>query len=174
LIEAFLSRFSQELGKPLQRVSPEAKKILLEYPWPGNVRELQSMLRKALLNMTGPILMPEFLPEELRAPEPGKSGGNHSPVGTDAHGRDLGLFLDQRMAANSENIYAEAVEFMERHVVTRVLQTTGGNQSKAAKMLGITRGSLRNKTHALGIKIDQVVTPGEHEETQEDQAQEQE
>jgi two-component system nitrogen regulation response regulator GlnG len=38
------------------------------------------------------------------------------------------------------------------------LQTTAGNQSKAAKILGITRGSLRNKTHTLGIKIDQVVS----------------
>jgi two-component system nitrogen regulation response regulator GlnG len=45
-------------------------------------------------------------------------------------------------------------------VVTRVLQTTAGNQSKAAKMLGITRGSLRNKTQALGITIGQVITPG--------------
>src|SRR5438045_4778379 len=68
LIEAFLSRYSQELGKALQRVSPEALKILVEYSWPGNVRELQSMLRKALLNMTGSVLVPEFLPEEVRAP----------------------------------------------------------------------------------------------------------
>src|SRR5438045_1087434 len=68
LIEAFLSRYSQELGKTLQRVSPEALKTLVEYAWPGNVRELQSMLRKALLNLTGPVLVPEFLPEEIRSP----------------------------------------------------------------------------------------------------------
>src|SRR5688572_5235931 len=67
LIEAFLSRYAQELNKPLQRVSPEALKILLEYPWPGNVRELQSMLRKALLNTTGPVLVPEFLPDEVKS-----------------------------------------------------------------------------------------------------------
>src|SRR5439155_26040344 len=54
LIEAFLGRYSRELGKQLQRVSPEALKILVEYSWPGNVRELQSMLRKALLNLIGP------------------------------------------------------------------------------------------------------------------------
>src|SRR6476646_4476707 len=66
LIEAFLSRFSHELNKPLQRVSPEALKTLVEYSWPGNVRELQSVLRKSLLNTTGPVLMSEFLPEEIR------------------------------------------------------------------------------------------------------------
>src|SRR5262245_61921849 len=168
LIEAFLSRFSQELNKPLQRVSPEALKILVEYPWPGNVRELQSMLRKALLNLTGPVLVPEFLPEEIRAPaivpgaEPSGGGGDGLPS-------DLAGLVKSRLSGGSENLYAEALEFMERYLVTRVLQTTAGNQSKAAKVLGITRGSLRNKTHALGIKIGQVVSAGgEAEEELED------
>ena len=49
------------------------------------------------------------------------------------------------------------LEMMERYVVTRVLRITSANQSKAAQMLGITRGSLRNKIHSLGISIDQVV-----------------
>jgi DNA-binding NtrC family response regulator len=161
LIEAFLSRYSQELGKPLQRVSPDAMKALLEYSWPGNVRELQSVLRKALLNLTGPVLLPDFLPEELRAgKQTFRSNGGAGAASNDSLGRDLGPFLDERLGAGSENLYAESVEFLERYVVTRVLQLTSGNQSKAAKILGITRGSLRNKTHALGIKIDQVVTPG--------------
>jgi len=164
LIEAFLSRYSQELGKQLQRVSPEALKILVEYPWPGNVRELQSMLRKALLNLTGPVLIPEFLPEEIRnysgSPAAGAAGGTSG----DGIASDLTGLVSSRLQSGSENLYGEALEFMERYVVTRVLQTTGGNQSKAAKILGITRGSLRNKTHALGIKIGQVVSTGETEE----------
>ena len=72
--------------------------------------------------------------------------------------------MTSRLQGNSENLYAEALEFMERYLVTRVLQTTAGNESKAAKILGITRGSLRNKTHALGIKIGQVVSTGEADE----------
>jgi DNA-binding NtrC family response regulator len=160
LIEAFLSRLSQELGKSLQRVSPEALKILVEYPWPGNVRELQSMLRKALLNLSGPVLVPEFLPEEVRhgaaapTPDAGGASGNGLPS-------DLSTLLRSQLNSGSENLYAEALEFMERYLITSVLQTTGGNQSKAAKILGITRGSLRNKTHALGIKIGQVVSSGD-------------
>jgi DNA-binding NtrC family response regulator len=165
LIEAFLTRFSQELNKPLQRVSPEALKILVEYGWPGNVREMQSMLRKALLNLTGPVLVPEFLPEEIRAPAAVSSGGESSGGAGGGLPSDLFGLVKSRLAGNSENLYAEALEFMERFVVTRVLQTTAGNQSKAAKILGITRGSLRNKTHALGIKIGQVVsTAGEGDE----------
>jgi two-component system nitrogen regulation response regulator GlnG len=170
LIEAFLTRYSHELNKPLQRVSPDALKLLVEYTWPGNVRELQSMLRKALLNLTGPVLIPEFLPDEIRAP--GRQRGNGAAAsarGDDALPCDLCEFLDGRLGASSSNVYAESVEFMERYVVTRVLQNTGGNQSKAAKLLGITRGSLRNKTLALGIKIGQVVSseaegePGEND-----------
>jgi two-component system nitrogen regulation response regulator GlnG len=160
LIAAFLSRYSQELGKPVQRVSPEALKILVEYNWPGNVRELQSMLRKALLNLTGPVLVPEFLPDEVRM-GPGPIAADAAAGGSDGLPSDLAGLTKSRLSTNSENLYAEALEFMERYVVTRVLQTTAGNQSKAAKILGITRGSLRNKTHSLGIKIGQVVSTGE-------------
>ena len=163
LIKTFLSRLSQELGKPLQHVSPEALKILLDHTWPGNIRELQSVLRKTLLNMTGPVLVPEFLPAEVRSPGKVREVPDSGMSEDQAASRDLGRFLDGQLASGSENIYAEAIEFMERYVVTRVLQTTGGNQSKAAKMLGITRGSLRNKTHTLGIKIDQVVSSADAE-----------
>jgi DNA-binding NtrC family response regulator len=170
LIEVFLARYSQSLNKPLQLVSPEAMQALLDYSWPGNVRELQSVLRKALLNMTGPVLVPEFLPAEVRppvaalplslpnlgdatAPAPGNANGNGAlPFNLEA-------FLAERMASSSDKLYSEAIAFVDRFVLTRVLQATGGNQSKAAKILGITRGSLRNKTQALGIRIDQVVSP---------------
>ena len=167
LIEAFLSRYSQELNKPLQRVSPEALKILVEYAWPGNVRELQSMLRKALLNLTGSVLVPEFLPEELRLGPPVGSLADSTGAAGNGDGlpSDLASLVKSRLGGGSENLYAEALEFMERFVVTRVLQQTAGNQSKAAKILGITRGSLRNKTHALGIRIGQVVSTGDDDET---------
>ena len=170
LIDNFLGKFSRELGKSLQRVSPDALKILTEYNWPGNVREMQSVLKKALLNMTGPILMPEFLPEEILESGPASSsipGGRDSVSSSDLT-QDLAPFLDERLARGSESVYAEAVEFMERYVVTRVLQTTGGNQSQAARILGITRGSLRNKTQSLGIKIGQVVTTGEADDLEDE------
>jgi two-component system nitrogen regulation response regulator GlnG len=70
-------------------------------------------------------------------------------------------FIEQRLAGGSENLYAESLEEMERHLLTRVLQETKGNQSQAAQKLGITRGSLRNKLRTLGIAIEQVVTDGD-------------
>ncbi len=163
LIESYLARYSVELEKPLQRVAPDAIRVLLEYPWPGNIRELQSALRKALLNLSGPVLLPEFLPDEVRAGDRSAKGGTSTSSSEKGTDRDLGAMLESRIAAQSENVYAEAVEFMERYVVTKVLQLTAGNQSKAAKMLGITRGSLRNKTSSLGIKFDHVITAGDSE-----------
>jgi two-component system nitrogen regulation response regulator GlnG len=131
------------------------------------VRELQSVLRKSLLNTTGPVLMSEFLPDEIRTGASSVNGAVMSSEGLASS--DLAQLVHSRLNS-SENLYGEALEFMERYVVTRVLQTTGGNQSKAAKILGITRGSLRNKTHALGIKIGQVVSSGEPEEEPEEAA----
>ena len=74
---------------------------------------------------------------------------------------DLESFVNSRIEAGSKNLYAETLEVMERHLLARVLRETGGNQSKAAEQLGITRGSLRNKLKTLGIWIGQVVATGE-------------
>ena len=63
------------------------------------------------------------------------------------------------IAGAGSNSTAEAIDFMNRYVVTRVLKTAGGNQSRAAKMLGITRGSLRSKTQAIGLKIYDLLPP---------------
>ena len=66
-------------------------------------------------------------------------------------------FLDDRLHAASEHLYDEALQRLERQVLTHVLRHTAGNQLRAAKILGITRGSLRNKIRDLGIHIDRTV-----------------
>jgi len=77
--------------------------------------------------------------------------------GDDSSGTDLRHFVDERLENGSTDLYAEALEFMERYVVTRVLRVCDGNQSKAARMLGITRGCLRSKVRALKVSIDTLV-----------------
>src|SRR5262249_19643748 len=63
LVRHFLRRFSRELGREVQDVSPEALERLGGYSWPGNIRELQSVLKQALLQASGTVLLPAFLPE---------------------------------------------------------------------------------------------------------------
>lgn len=152
LTELFVGRFAREMNKEVHGVAPEAMKLLAEHPWPGNVRELQSVLKKAILQATGPMILPEFLPEELR----GAARARPHPA-AEPPASQLECLIDQRLRADATGLYAEALAAMESYLLTRVLRFTQGNQSKAAQILGITRGSLRNKIQALGISIGQVV-----------------
>ncbi|MHB1034167.1 MAG: sigma-54-dependent transcriptional regulator [Pirellulales bacterium] len=153
LLEHFLARLGRELGKELHGISSEALQLLVEYRWPGNVREMQSALKYALLHTSGSALMADCLPAEIRA---GRKARPISP-GEEGAESDLGQFVQERLQAGSHDLYAETLAMMERYVLTHVLQRTGGNQSTAAKILGITRGSLRNKIRAFGISIGHVV-----------------
>jgi two-component system nitrogen regulation response regulator GlnG len=153
LVAHFLRSFSRELGKEVQGVSPEAMSLLEAYSWPGNVRELQSTMKHALLYMTGPVLLPDHLPEAIH--------GNHlSAASTSETGKGPAPLLElihQRMRSGSENVYEEVIENVERHLFREVLQHTSGNQSQAAQMLGISRPTLRAKLAKLGLVIERNV-----------------
>jgi two-component system, NtrC family, nitrogen regulation response regulator GlnG len=149
LVDHFLRRFSPELGKEVDRIAPEALEVLRRHPWPGNIRELQSVLKQALLRAQGPVLLADFLPASVR--------GEEEPAGTSPAPFDWEGFLDDRLRAGSQDLYAESLAVMERSLLTRVLRDTGGNQVQAAKLLGITRGSLRTKIRTLGIQIGRSV-----------------
>jgi two-component system nitrogen regulation response regulator GlnG len=150
LVEHYVRRFGRELGKDMQRVTPEAMEVLRRYSWPGNVRELQSVLKQALLQATGTVLIPDFLPATVRHPEVVER-----PATVD--GGDWGQFIQDRLRDGSEHLYAETLELMERQLLTAVLRQTQGNQVQAARILGITRGSLRTKIRSLGISIERAI-----------------
>ncbi len=154
LLEHFLGRFTVDFGKDVQGVSPEALDMLLQYPWPGNVRELQNVLKQAILHTSGPVLRLEFLPSSVR-----ESRSASGPAGESEAERvaDWSRFIQEQLDAGSENLYDEALAVVERYLLTSVLRHTGGNRLQAAKILGMTRGTLRNKIKSLGISIEQVV-----------------
>ncbi|MEZ6071289.1 MAG: sigma-54 dependent transcriptional regulator [Pirellulales bacterium] len=163
LLEYFLGRFNRALNKKITGIAPNAIELLQSYDWPGNVRELQSVLRKAMLMATGPVLVPECFPREIVCDDrPARSVVTRTSSST-----DLARFVDQQEAAGSEDLYAETLEWMERYLLTRILQQHEGNQSKAAAQLGITRGSLRHKIKTLNISINQVVSADDEEEENE-------
>src|SRR5258708_23784128 len=151
----YLRRFSREMGKDVQTVAPEARDLLRQYGWPGNVRELQSVLKQALVQAVGTILLPDFLPAFLREKDRAADVILHSAKGKIGNGGEgfanLAPLVEERLQTGSDNLYEEMLRRMERILLTRVLQHTGGNQLQAAKILGITRGSLRTKLRDLGI-----------------------
>jgi two-component system nitrogen regulation response regulator GlnG len=159
LLDHFLKRFNVQLGKNITGISPEALQLLENYSWPGNIRELQGAVRRAMLMATGPTIVPELLPKEIVENLPQTTAARR--VSDDPLAVDLAGFVDERLAADSDNLYQESLHMLERYLLTRVLRETQGNQSKAARRLGITRGSLRNKMRDLGIQVGQVVEPGE-------------
>jgi two-component system nitrogen regulation response regulator GlnG len=155
LIDHFLKSFGQELGKPVVEVPAETAAALREYPWPGNVRELQSVLKQSLLRMSGSVLLSAFLPPHVLRTS-SQDGEVVEPAAL-AGVFDWDQFVGERIRLGSESLYAESLDRMEREVLVRVLRHTSGNQLQAARLLGITRGSLRNKIRALGISIARSV-----------------
>ncbi len=156
LLENYLALFSRELRKDVHGIANEAMKILTRYSWPGNVRELQNVLKQTLLRSAGPVILPDFIPDRVRHLEATATTSTPEGSSRDA-ATDLKLFVQARMSSNSTSLYAETLEFMDRYLVTHVLRACGGNQSKAARLLGITRGCLRSKVKALGVSIDTTV-----------------
>jgi two-component system nitrogen regulation response regulator GlnG len=159
LVNHYVRRYGRELGKEVRTVAPETLEALRRHSWPGNVRELQSVLLTAVLHAAGPVLLPEFLP-----PVVGWSGD----YGTTAEGRpaaplDFERFIDARLEQGSQDLYAEAIQRLERALLPRVVRHTNGNQLRAAKILGITRGSLRAKLRGLGLRIDRNVAGGDED-----------
>jgi two-component system nitrogen regulation response regulator GlnG len=157
LVDHYLKRYSKELGKEVAQLAPEALGLLQRYSWPGNVRELQSVLKQAILQASGPVLLPEFLPPALRgtadtAP-PFAAAGNDGIAE-----QDLTRFIHDRLQAQSTDLFAEFHALTERHLFVQVLRHTGGNQSQAARILGITRNTMRAKLAALGLSIERTTS----------------
>jgi len=155
LANFFLRHFRSELDKPVRTIAPEAMSLLEGYAWPGNVRELQNVLRRALLQATGPVLVADFLPPTLRAAgltrDATRIGGSLAP---------LERLIDERLRSGATEIYDEVQAELDRHLIMRVLAHTRGNQHQAARILGLSRNTLRGKIRALGIHIDRIVSAG--------------
>lgn len=156
LVQFYLRRGSRELGREVREVSPEAMARLRGYSWPGNVRELQSVLKQALLHIRGPVLLPEFLPELTE--EPAKPTAS---VASQGSGFDPEAFLRRRLGPDSRDLYAEIHRELDRLMLPRVLEHTGGNQARAALLLGISRRTLRTRLGELGFQVTRTVGAGE-------------
>ncbi len=115
LAEHFLRKLAGEIGLPPQRFSPEALDLLKSWSWPGNVRELENVVERAVALTHHPIITPDCLPSQLRA-------GPAEP-------------------ACAPGPFATVNEVVWGHV-QRVLQQLGGNQTRAARVLGISRRTL--------------------------------
>jgi DNA-binding NtrC family response regulator len=150
LAHHFLFTFNRELGLTYHGFDPETLAILQEYSWPGNVRELQGVVKETMLRGAGPLLMPNVLPPQLRAPQA-------PPEDLSSAGLDVARLIDDLVRRGEKDLYDKVVQVVERGLLTRVLQETKGHLGQASERLGLNRSTLRYKLRDLGLSVERVV-----------------
>jgi len=186
LVSHFIQRIahvsSAQQGQGPPRVSSAALQLLKEYDWPGNIAELKSVLQGVLTESRGAILASDALRLFLQASSSTDSrsvaeltNSQTTPAAVQATSTnkfevgqvwDLKAFVDEQVALGTERLYEQAVERLDSQLLKLVLEHTSGNRVKAAKLLGITRTSLRRKMNnglltELGTDPSDDLRPGD-------------
>ncbi|MDA9859546.1 sigma-54 dependent transcriptional regulator [Rubripirellula sp.] len=155
LASYFLKRFAKQLDKEVTGFAAEAIDVINAYSWPGNVRELQSAVKHSLLEATGPVIVPAYLPDSVRD----KSSTTNLPSETiSTIGFDFAAMTRELLAAGSDDIHHQLTSIAEKEIFAEVLNHTDGNLTQAAKRLGITRTTLRSRLESLGMSLDKSAT----------------
>ncbi|MFQ5428278.1 MAG: sigma-54-dependent transcriptional regulator [Thermodesulfobacteriota bacterium] len=143
LAEYFLEKFCAEFRCGPRTLSPGALEALRHYRWPGNVRELENVIRRAVL-LSSTV---EILPCDLNITAGERRGDSLENI----IATRLKPFVEKTDMKGRQDIYDLIMPFMERPLLRLVLERAGGNQLRAAEVLGINRNTLRKKIRLLGI-----------------------
>ena len=138
LLHHFMHRMAENQGTPVPGIAPETVQLLQLYGWPGNVRELANAIERAVILCRGNVLQPSAF-DQLREPGgsvtlPAAAVPSGAEAGTSSAAEPLPFDLDE----------------IERRAIVRALAATGGNRTRAAKLLGISERTLRNKLNSPG------------------------
>jgi nitrogen regulation protein NR(I) len=142
LVQHFLAKFNERLKKKVEGLEPETMETLVAYPWPGNIRELENVIERAVLFCDTQKLHPSDLPPEIR--------GIPAMANVPLPEADLQAALAGE-GGLKEHVKV-AMSRLERELVSRALQQTGGNVTHAARLLKISRKGLQLKMKELGLR----------------------
>ncbi|HEU5260974.1 MAG TPA: sigma-54 dependent transcriptional regulator [Gemmatimonadales bacterium] len=145
LAEHFLRAFNAKYGKVVREISPTAQDLMRSYPWPGNVRELSHVIERAVLWSRGPALDVEHL--SLTSPLGAGSADEALPL------RDTVSEGEAGAAAARGALPSQGVDLArwEKSIIEQAMREAGGNQTKAAQRLGISRDTLRYRLKKFGL-----------------------
>jgi len=146
LADRFLAQFSAKYGRTIRHIDPAARELLLAYPWPGNVRELSHVIERGVLWSRGPALAAEHLSLTSSSPAPDWRGEGV---------REEGASETRAPSTAGATPLAESdldLPQWERSMIERALREAGGNQTRAAQRLGISRDTLRYRLKKFGIR----------------------
>jgi len=129
MIESFIEKYCEENKKEKLEISKEAADVLMKYNYPGNVRELENIIERAVVLTRGKIITLNDLPMNVK-----------------------GFKEEKTLATLGKETLTEQVEAIEKQLIFDALQESGGNQTKAGKLLGLTERNLRYKLKKYNIK----------------------
>jgi two-component system nitrogen regulation response regulator GlnG len=156
LINYFLKKFAQSQGRAPRSIAPAAVDILKGFRWPGNVRELENVMQRAIVMAKGGVILPADLPPLLTsAPAPttpAVSAAAPAPAPQNAKAADISTVSRTLFEWARENSKLKVLPAVERELIIQALLETKGNQVQAAKILGITRATLRKRVEKFQIK----------------------
>ena len=152
LVNYFIEKMARELQRAPKSVATSVIKTLEKYHWPGNVRELENAIRRAHVMAKSDAILTSDLPPEI-------SGAGSSGVPAPSAGDIVGEATATDAAALARQLFQWAkrdpklkiIPAVERELVIQALKETNNNQVHAAKMLGITRATLRKRIDKFGI-----------------------
>jgi len=130
LVDHFIERFARESGKPIRGITPAAQKALMEFHWPGNVRELENIIERAVALSSREVIDVADIRLDLSPVKP-----SAAPAANAAAFPPEGLTLEQ----------------YEDEIIKEALRRTGGNKSQAARLLGLSRNTLRYRLAKMGV-----------------------
>ncbi|ATB33396.1 sigma-54-dependent transcriptional regulator [Melittangium boletus] len=146
----FVEKYNRKLNKKIEGITDDAMALLQAYNWPGNIRELENLIERVLLLADGPSITAKDLPEPVRQATTPPPAAPAAPA--DAPTSEGGLKDIVRMKA------AE----LEKDLISKALDETGGNVTRAAKLLQISRKSLQTKMKEFGLR-DMAIQDGRDE-----------
>ncbi|WP_395820004.1 nitrogen regulation protein NR(I) [Devosia sp.] len=154
LVQHFL-RAAQREGEPVKTISPDAVRLMQNYSWPGNVRELENLVRRLSALYADESISLEIVQSELNIADrqPMSTATGPVDVSTAVETHVAQLLREHEPNLPPPGLYQRVLDRVEAPLIAMALNACGGNQIKAADLLGLNRNTLRKKIRAHAIEI---------------------
>jgi two-component system nitrogen regulation response regulator GlnG len=154
LVQHFL-RTAQRDGEAIKTITPDAIRLMQNYSWPGNVRELENLVRRLSALYADEMISVEIVQSELNITDRQPMGMPSGPVdvSTAVESHVAQLLRDHEPNLPPAGLYQRVLDRVEAPLIAMALNACGGNQIKAADLLGLNRNTLRKKIRAHSIEI---------------------
>ncbi len=156
LAEYFLRKVATQKHLPQLKLSEEAVRVLESHAWPGNVRELENTIQRACVLATSELLLPKDIPLGNAQPAEAAAAATSNAVAAGVVSNEAAIEILLKSAQSTPGV--ELLPWLEREFTLYSMKTTKGNQVRAAKLLGITRATLRKRIERFGITRELTIS----------------